>query len=247
MLGIRVNADTQGDIVLPIQLQIGKLDGGKLDIVQRASAFIHPPRLEQTVLRGGIAPPGGIEPPAPSAVIARAGPDAQLMPVHAHKDVALEIVAVHRRVGGNLHREFQRFQLARRDFAQRKTIFQLTGFEPEHLRVEAVGVVKGSRGIAFADPCVFGYDAAFRTNRLRGRVAADGQAEGQGADAILQFRNEAHADRVDPPGTELHCTADTGLDLGINQSGFLELAHIQRSRGNRHVQRVGDFIDVHRT
>ena len=76
MLGIRVNADAQGDIVLPLQLQIGELNGGKLGVVQRASVFILPPRLEQTVLRGSVAPPGGIEPAAPPAVIARASPDA---------------------------------------------------------------------------------------------------------------------------------------------------------------------------
>ena len=90
-------------------------------------------------------------------------------------------------------------------------------------------------------------DAAFGLDVLRGGIASNRQVKGQRADVLRRFRNEAHADGVNAAGAELHCPADAGLDFGVNQSGFLKLAHVQRSRGNRHVQRVGDFVDVHRT
>lgn len=122
MLRVCVNADAQGDIVLPLQLQIRELNGGKLGVVQRASVFIHPPRLEQTVLRGSVAPPGGIEPAAPPAVIARGWSRRPArVRLRSQRWSLLKSSRYIGRVGGNLHREFQRFQLARARFRPAKS------------------------------------------------------------------------------------------------------------------------------
>ena len=67
MLGVRMNADAQGDVVLLIQMEVGQLDRGKRRAVERTAVFVDAPSLEQAVLRGRVAPPGWIEPPAPPA------------------------------------------------------------------------------------------------------------------------------------------------------------------------------------
>ena len=108
-------------------------------------------------------------------------------------------------------------------------------------------MIKRARGIAFADPRVFGDKAAFRADIPRAGIAAQRELERQRAHALLRFRNKVHADRIDAPGAELHRSANAGLNFGRNQIGFLQLAHVQRGGGNRHAQRVGQLVDVHGT
>lgn len=162
-------------------------------------------------MRRRVAPPRRIEAPAPRAVVAGACPHAQLRFAEADVNVALEILAIHRRVGGKLHRDFQPFHLHGIDFAQRKAVFHLAGFKPEQLGRQPVRMIKRARGIAFADPRVFGDKAAFRADiPARWHSWPQRELERQRAHALLRFRNKVHADRIDAPGAELHRSANAG-------------------------------------
>ena len=245
VLAVRMDAHTQGDIVPRAQRQVAQRHAGKLLAVQQAVRTVHAPGLEQAELAGRVAPPGRIEPAAPPAVVARAHPGAQRHAVDRDVDVALEVLAVHRRVGGHLHGELDERDLRRVDLAQRKAVFQLAGAEPEHLRAEAVRMVERARGVRLADPRMLGDDAAFGRDVVSGGIAADGQLHGQRAHAVLHLGRQAHAHGIDAPGAQLHGAADARLNLRGDQARFLQLAYVERGGGDRQGKRLRQLVDVH--
>ena len=161
-------------------------------------------------------------------------------------DVALEVIAIHRRIGGHLHRELDEGDLIGSNFAKRKAIFQLAGVKPQHLCAEAIRVIKCPRCICLPNPCVIGDDTAFTGDAIGRRIAADGQMHGQCADAFLKVGREPHTHRVDPPGAELHGAANARMNFGGDEAGFLELTDVERGGGDGQAQRLGQFIDIHR-